>query len=352
MPPPPPTGYWQSSGPNAGLTLRCTALTIDGLILSVPLTIIVAILEATGVDRPAIPGIVIVAAGVAGYFVYSWSTTGQTIGMRLLGIRVVDAATGRRISVGQAALRFAGTLLSAAVCYLGLIWVAFDANKRGWHDIIAKTAVTQHAVAASAPPLTSGFPLWWRRMLPLLILVPIAFGAYLWVSPKTAQPHITHHDSTRMIPDGFTDHVDPNLNVKVALPDSWIFGHEKAQGVTTLTGDTPKSLGYGWAFVSISRVPDHQTLDEILHFQEPIDPRTTIVDGPVQTRVAIPAGDAVRASWHYSIKSEPTNVVWITFYTLRESDWGYVITLSGNRDDELHYKDDVARIVNSFRILP
>jgi uncharacterized RDD family membrane protein YckC len=87
------------------------------------------------------------------YFTVLWSaiTGGQTLGMRLLNLRVVDA-DGQPISYGTAVLRWIGMLISAAVILLGFIWVAFDARKQGWHDKIASTYVIHdHRGRTGAP---------------------------------------------------------------------------------------------------------------------------------------------------------------------------------------------------------
>jgi len=77
-----------------------------------------------------------------GYFIYFWGR-GQTLAMRLFHLRVADATTGQPIGYGRAALRYLGYVLSALVCYIGLIWAAFDSRKQGWHDKIASTVVLQ-----------------------------------------------------------------------------------------------------------------------------------------------------------------------------------------------------------------
>ena len=38
-----------------------------------------------------------------------------------------------------------GYVVSSMVCYIGLIWAAFDPRKQGWHDKIAGTVVTRKA---------------------------------------------------------------------------------------------------------------------------------------------------------------------------------------------------------------
>ena len=76
------------------------------------------------------------------YFIYFWGR-GSTLGMRLFHLRVADATTGAPIGYGRAALRYVGYILSVIVCYIGLIWAAFDSRKQGWHDKIAGTVVLQ-----------------------------------------------------------------------------------------------------------------------------------------------------------------------------------------------------------------
>ena len=78
----------------------------------------------------------------AGYFTFYWAG-GQTLAMRWFRLRVVDAQTGGPIGVGRGFTRWLGYVLSTVVCYVGLIWAAFDPRKQGWHDKIANTVVIQ-----------------------------------------------------------------------------------------------------------------------------------------------------------------------------------------------------------------
>jgi uncharacterized RDD family membrane protein YckC len=77
------------------------------------------------------------------YFTLLWSSIGggQTLGMRLLGLRVVGRE-GRPIDYGTAVVRYIGFVLSVIPLLLGLVWAAFDARKQGWHDKLAGTFVT------------------------------------------------------------------------------------------------------------------------------------------------------------------------------------------------------------------
>jgi uncharacterized RDD family membrane protein YckC len=75
------------------------------------------------------------------YFTVLWSIMGATIGQRVFRLRVVDAGSGQPIGFGKALLRWIGLLVSFLVCFIGVIWVAFDGRKQGWADKIAGTVV-------------------------------------------------------------------------------------------------------------------------------------------------------------------------------------------------------------------
>jgi uncharacterized RDD family membrane protein YckC len=83
------------------------------------------------------------------YFCGLWALAGQTVGMAPFGLRVLRAADGKRIGPGRAIGRFFGLLLSFAVLAIGVIWVAADRNKQGWHDKLARTVVVRNASRAA-----------------------------------------------------------------------------------------------------------------------------------------------------------------------------------------------------------
>jgi len=70
-----------------------------------------------------------------------WVKLGATPGKLLLDCEVVDAATLQRVSWKQATLRCFSYLVSAALLYLGFVWIAFDKRKQGLHDKLARTLV-------------------------------------------------------------------------------------------------------------------------------------------------------------------------------------------------------------------
>lgn len=79
------------------------------------------------------------------YFVGLWAWRGQTLGMMPFNLRVVRAEDGGQLDWVRALLRYVGLIISFAVILLGVIWVAFDRNKQGWHDKMARTVVVRPA---------------------------------------------------------------------------------------------------------------------------------------------------------------------------------------------------------------
>ena len=85
-------------------------------------------------------GILLGAAIVTLYLLIFQATTGRTLGMRLLRLRVIDVY-GAPPGPLRAALRALGYVACALTLGLGFIWVGFDREKRGLHDWIAGTYV-------------------------------------------------------------------------------------------------------------------------------------------------------------------------------------------------------------------
>lgn len=92
-------------------------------------------------DDPLVVGGLLCGGALAGaYFLIGhllWSTT---VGMRTLGLVVVDSH-GEAPGAGACVARILGASLSAAYFLLGFIWIAFDSRRQGLHDKIADTLV-------------------------------------------------------------------------------------------------------------------------------------------------------------------------------------------------------------------
>lgn len=80
-----------------------------------------------------------------------WITKRATPGKMAVGASVVDERTGNTMSTGQAILRYLAYFVSILPLFLGLVWVAFDPKKQGWHDKIAGTVVIRPKDRSPAP---------------------------------------------------------------------------------------------------------------------------------------------------------------------------------------------------------
>jgi uncharacterized RDD family membrane protein YckC len=150
--PPPPQ---KQAGPAEGLAyagfwIRVVAWILDAIVLAV-ITVALAPLAGTGTIVTTGPNQVSVNYGANAfgtlvglvYFVGFWATRGQTPGMIPFRLRVVRVADGSRPDWVISLLRYVGLIISFVVVLLGVIWVAFDSRKQGWHDKIASTLVVR-----------------------------------------------------------------------------------------------------------------------------------------------------------------------------------------------------------------
>ena len=74
------------------------------------------------------------------YFTGMWAWKGTTIGGIVLGLKVVRP-DGRPASFLVSLVRALAAAFSMIVLFLGFLWIAWDAEKQGWHDKIAGTVV-------------------------------------------------------------------------------------------------------------------------------------------------------------------------------------------------------------------
>lgn len=74
------------------------------------------------------------------YFILFYSSTGQTIGMYVMGARVVRM-DGKHMSLLGSLIRWLGMFVAMVPLGLGFIWVLFDDRRQGWHDKLAHTCV-------------------------------------------------------------------------------------------------------------------------------------------------------------------------------------------------------------------
>ena len=79
------------------------------------------------------------AVAVILFWIYRQATPGKMA----VSARIVDSRTGGRPSTGQLIGRYFAYYVSILPLMAGIIWVAFDARKQGWHDKLANTVVVR-----------------------------------------------------------------------------------------------------------------------------------------------------------------------------------------------------------------
>lgn len=123
------------------------------------------------------------------YYVAAWTSSGQTSGMMLGGIKVTSV-TGARPTLWQALLRYIGFFVSAIPLALGFLWVAFDRRRQGWHDKIARTYVVDADVEFSSEQPTEFVPsdpgrkqwMWGAIWLAVVLFLPGGLLAAFWLA--------------------------------------------------------------------------------------------------------------------------------------------------------------------------
>jgi uncharacterized RDD family membrane protein YckC len=132
----------------AGLATRALAAGVDLGLLMVAYTSVLGmgalVGSLVGGFRPAWLVSALLAVGwtlvTGAYFVACWSLAGQTLGMRLLTIRVA-APGGGPPSVGRSMGRYLATLVAVVPLLAGYLPVLADRRRRALSDMIAGTTV-------------------------------------------------------------------------------------------------------------------------------------------------------------------------------------------------------------------
>jgi uncharacterized RDD family membrane protein YckC len=155
---------------HAGAVSRTLAMVIDGVIVNLSFTAVVAV--ATLVDNAfggggsgasnfaiAVGSTAWLALGSV-YLVGFWSLAGQTPGMRFVGIRL----SVERLPLGRSIRRLIGLGLATVTFGLGFLGIVFGERRRGWQDRLGRTDVVyderrpEPAPWSQAPPPISVSP--------------------------------------------------------------------------------------------------------------------------------------------------------------------------------------------------
>jgi uncharacterized RDD family membrane protein YckC len=142
----PPAPAWtpptETAGPAPGVRFaphgeRLLAYVVDSLLLSVLAIAGMMVLpnligyDGTRSSRTLLGFVALIGIiAVNAYYPVLWSIGGQTIGMKLFGLRVVRDRDGGPVGIGRALLRTLGFVLNGLVLYLGFVWIFIDSRRR------------------------------------------------------------------------------------------------------------------------------------------------------------------------------------------------------------------------------
>ncbi|OIJ67405.1 RDD family protein [Streptomyces mangrovisoli] len=132
----PQPGYG-AQPPYANWGQRFLGTLVDGLVFLVPYILILV-----GRDNGALLAIGFLAIiGLAIWQLIQEGRTGQTVGKKALGIRLVKEETGQPLGVGMAFVRRIAHFVDSVACYLGWLWPAWDAKRQTFADKIMGSIV-------------------------------------------------------------------------------------------------------------------------------------------------------------------------------------------------------------------
>ncbi len=142
MPPPPPPPPSQAGGAGnlPGPLAEWPQRALGGLIDFVGPGIVVGILNAAG--SAALGALLSLASlGWAIYNAYLNGTTGQSIGKKVVGLKVVGEQTGQPIGAGMGIARWIAHIVDVIICYVGFLFPLWDSKKQTIADKIVKSVV-------------------------------------------------------------------------------------------------------------------------------------------------------------------------------------------------------------------
>jgi uncharacterized RDD family membrane protein YckC len=127
----------------SGFWIRYAACCLDLAVIWGGVTLLIVVARWLNTYLPRELCFLLVAVS---YYVGLTAYTGQTLGKRACGLRVVAKHHGS-LRISRAALRETlGKLLSGIPFLLGFVWVGLSKSKRGWHDYVAGTQVIRPPV--------------------------------------------------------------------------------------------------------------------------------------------------------------------------------------------------------------
>jgi uncharacterized RDD family membrane protein YckC len=140
----------QEVEPYAGIVTRTAAFALDGAVVSGSAAV-VGVTVGLALSVLHLPSEVdkVIAACLGGlallwtvsYFVFFWSSTGQTPGSRVMSIVVLDSRRRGSLKPRRAFVRLVALWLGAVALLIGLLMMLGDRRRRCFQDRVARTIV-------------------------------------------------------------------------------------------------------------------------------------------------------------------------------------------------------------------
>jgi uncharacterized RDD family membrane protein YckC len=134
----------------AGFWIRLVATFIDTVIVCVVIIPLIWVIYGASYFDPTRTGMfagsmdflltwILPAVAVVLFWMYKQGTPGKMA----LGLSIVDASSGKPLTLRQCAIRYVGYIVSTVPLGLGFLWVGFDSRKQAWHDKLAHSVVVR-----------------------------------------------------------------------------------------------------------------------------------------------------------------------------------------------------------------
>ncbi|RDG35810.1 RDD family protein [Streptomyces corynorhini] len=122
--------------------LRFGGKLIDGLLYLVPYVLFAFGANSDGGAAPALT--IVGSLGMLAIFIWQViqeGSTGQTVGKKVVGIRLLRESDGQPIGGGMAFVRTLAHFLDNIACYIGWLWPLWDQKKQTFADKVCSTVV-------------------------------------------------------------------------------------------------------------------------------------------------------------------------------------------------------------------
>lgn len=144
-------GYgYAPPGQLAAWPIRVGASLVDGLIAAVPAIIggvAALVIDGDQNQLGAGGGLAFVLGYLCSFAIAFWNRviqqgrTGQSVGKKVTGLKVVHAETGQLIGIGSTLGREFCAVLFNNICTLNVLWPLWDEKQQTWHDKVVNDVV-------------------------------------------------------------------------------------------------------------------------------------------------------------------------------------------------------------------